>query len=171
MWNIAYPCFCFSEPRESMLAAISRANAWALSDSTFFPSCFFFFSLAVIFALSEEGSNEKQSTVLFTRLVWWLWTFHVFAANSDLSFFLVRCWKYQTKKCCFLFHLAQWFINPNKISLWAQHPTWVFSSFWYSFIHKFSYQIGLLFLILHGKYTETWKRFSKLIEMVWVGQY
>jgi hypothetical protein len=52
-----------------MLAAISRANACALSDSTFFPSCFFFFSLAAFFALSEDGSNEKASTPLLTWLV------------------------------------------------------------------------------------------------------
>ena len=61
MWNIAYPVFCFSEPMESMLAAISRAKACALSDSNF-----------LTLALSEEGSNEKLSTVLVTRLVRWL---------------------------------------------------------------------------------------------------
>ena len=66
----AYPGF--DAPLESMLAAISRAKACALSDSTFFPSWFLFFSLAAFFALSEEGSNEKQSTVLVTRLVRWL---------------------------------------------------------------------------------------------------
>ena len=65
MWNIAYPVFCFSEPSESMLAAISRANACALS-------CFSFFSSGVILALSEEGSIEKPSTALVTRLVRWL---------------------------------------------------------------------------------------------------
>ena len=65
MWIIAYPVFCFSEPSESMLAAISRANACALS-------CFSFFSSGVILALSEEGSNEKLSTALVTRLVRWL---------------------------------------------------------------------------------------------------
>ena len=41
--------------------------------------------------------------------------------------------------------LSQRFFNPHKISWWGQHPTWCFSLFTYSFMHKFSYKIGIFF--------------------------
>ena len=51
--------------------------------------------------------------------------------------------------------LAQWDFNPHKMSLWGHGSTWVLSSFRYTFMHYFSYKIGLFFTFFHLKCTET----------------
>ena len=64
--------------------------------------------------------------------------------------------------------------NPQKILLRSRGSRGLFSSFIYTLMHYFSYEIGLFFAFFHVKCTDTYWSFSKYIEvldLVRVGQY
>ena len=67
--------------------------------------------------------------------------------------------------------LAQWAFNPHKMSLWGRGSTWVLSSFRYTFMHYFSYKIGLFFAFFSFKVYRDILKYIGILDLVRVGQY
>ena len=71
-------------------------------------------------------------------------------------------------------NIPQRAFNPYKISLRSRGSRGLFSSFIYTLMHYFSYEIGLFFAFFHVKCTETFYCFSKyigILDLVRVGEY